>query len=95
MVDPSVLESTSQKINEQANDYEQQYNKLFSEVDGMAQAWTGVDNQAFVSQIKGFMDDFQKMTALMRQYADFLKNSASTYRQTQSDIISKAKTLAN
>ena len=95
MVDPTVLETSAKKMDEQASDYEQQYNKLFSDVDGMAAAWQGADNLAFVGQIKGFMDDFQKMTALMRQYSQFLKESATTYRNTQNDIITQAKTLAN
>lgn len=95
MVDPAVLDAASKKIDEQASDYEQQYNKLFGEVDRMAAAWQGVDNVAFVNQIKGFMDDFQKMSNLMRQYAQFLRDSAMTYRNTQNDIITQAKTLAN
>ena len=45
----------------QASEYERQYNQLFSEVDGMGAAWQGADNVAFVTQIKGFMDDFQQM----------------------------------
>jgi WXG100 family type VII secretion target len=95
MVDPAQLEAASRKIDDQSSDYEQQYNKLFSDVDGMAAAWQGADNLAYVNQIKGFMDDFQKLTALMRQYAQFLRDSATTYRNTQNDIVTQAKTLTN
>lgn len=94
-VQPAVLETTASKIEGQATDYESIYKSLFSEVDGMAAAWQGSDNVAFTSQIKGFMDDFQKMTELMRQYSEFLKQSAATYRNTQEDITAKAKTLSN
>jgi hypothetical protein len=31
----------------------------------------------------------------MRQYSEFLKQSAATYRNTQEDIIAKARTLTN
>ncbi len=95
VVDPAKLETASQKMDGMAADYEKQYNQLFSEVDGMGAAWKGADNVAFVSQIKGFMDDFQQMTALLRQYSDFLKTTAQTYRQTQSEVINQAKRLAN
>lgn len=95
VVNPAKLSSTSNSITSQANDYERQYKQLFSEVDGMGAAWQGADNLAFVNQIKGFMDDFQKMTALMRQYSEFLSQSAKTYTQAQNDTVSAAKRLTN
>lgn len=95
VVDPNELVKTAEKNDAQAADYERQYNQLFSEVDGMGAAWQGVDNQAFVTQIKGFMDDFQKMTALMKKYSEFLRFSAKTYKYTQNETINQAKRLTN
>ncbi|QMV40488.1 WXG100 family type VII secretion target [Cohnella cholangitidis] len=95
VVDPSKLESASQKMDSQSAEYEKLYNQLFNEVDGMAANWKGADNVAFVSQIKGFQDDFQKMKQLMNQYSEFLKNSAKTYRETQNETINQAKRLTN
>lgn len=94
-VDPAKLENAASKIDQQSADYERVYKQLFSEVDGMGAAWQGADNIAFVNQIKGFMDDFQQMTALMRQYSEFLNVSAKTYRNTQNEIVSAAKRLTN
>jgi WXG100 family type VII secretion target len=95
VVDPAKLDSAAQKMDSQAADYERQYQQLFNEVDGMGAAWQGVDNQTFVTQIKGFMDDFQKMVSLMKQYSEFLKTSAKTYRDTQTEIVNQAKRLTN
>ncbi|MDR6999326.1 WXG100 family type VII secretion target [Neobacillus niacini] len=95
MVDPAKLEDAANKIDQQSAEYERLYKSLFQEVDGMQAAWQGQDNVAYTTQIKGFTDDFQKMTQLMRQYSDFLKVSAKTYRNTQSDIVSAAKRLQN
>jgi WXG100 family type VII secretion target len=95
VVDPAKLEAAAQKINAQAADYERQYQKLFSDVDGMGAAWQGADNVAFVTQIRGFMDDFQAMVALMRQYEEFLKSAAHVYRLTQNETINAAKKLTN
>ncbi|MBI0578052.1 MULTISPECIES: WXG100 family type VII secretion target [Bacillaceae] len=95
MVDPAKLEDAANKIDQQSAEYERLYKALFQEVDGMQAAWQGQDNVAYTTQIKGFTDDFQKMTQLMRQYSDFLKVSAKTYRNTQQDIISGAKRLTN
>lgn len=94
-VDPAKLDSASAKIDQQAGDYERVYKQLFNEVDGMAAAWQGADNLAYVNQVKGFMDDLQKMTELMRKYSEFLKMSATTYRNTQSEVINAAKRLSN
>lgn len=94
-VEPDVLDSTAQKISVQASDYETSYQKLFSEVDGMAAVWQGEDNLAFVERVNGFREDFQHMTALMREYSEFLKKSATSYRTTQQDVAAKARTLAN
>jgi WXG100 family type VII secretion target len=95
MVDPAKLKAAAQQMDSQAADYERQYRQLFSEVDGMAAAWKGADNQAFTTQIKGFMDDFQQMVSLMKQYSEFLKNSSRIYTDTQNNVIAQAKRLSN
>jgi uncharacterized protein YukE len=51
VVQPSVLESTAQKIETQTTDYESLYKNLFNEVDGMAAVWQGTDNIAFTQQM--------------------------------------------
>jgi uncharacterized protein YukE len=58
----------------------------FSDVDGMANAWKGKDNTAFTNQIKGFLDDFQSMKALLEEYAAFLDKSANAYEQTRTKL---------
>jgi WXG100 family type VII secretion target len=94
-VDPTKLESASAKIDNQAADYERIYKQLFSEVGAMKAAWAGVDNVAYTTQIEGFQDDLQKMTQLMRQYSEFLKQSAKVYRDTQNEVVNAAKRLTN
>lgn len=94
-VDPAKLESASSKIDQQSADYERIYKNLFSEVSAMKAAWAGTDNIAYTTQIEGFQDDLQKMTQLMRQYAEFLKLSAKTYRDTQNEVVNAAKRLTN
>jgi len=94
-VDPTKLESAAAKIDNQSTDYERIYKALFSEVNAMKAAWAGVDNMAYTTQIEGFQDDLQKMTQLMRQYSEFLKQSAKVYRDTQSEVVNAAKRLTN
>ncbi|WP_373481753.1 WXG100 family type VII secretion target [Acetobacterium sp.] len=94
-VQPSVLKKTADSLNQGVAEYEKIYKQLFSEVDGMGAAWQGIDNLAFVNQIKGFMEDFQKMGSLMKKYSQFLTDSAKTYESAQNEIVSGAKRLTN
>lgn len=94
-VDPARLDTTAALIEQQMLSYERNYHRLYQEVDRMGGSWQGKDNQAFVSQIHGFEKDFQQMAALMREYANFLKLSAKTYRQVQDDRVMQARRLAN
>ncbi|MDR1464445.1 MAG: WXG100 family type VII secretion target [Oscillospiraceae bacterium] len=95
VVDPAKLEQSAQKVEQQAQDYTQLYQQLYTEVDSMGSAWQGKDNQAYVTQIKGFEDDFQGMVAQLKQYAEFLRQSAKAYRSTQENVESGAHQLRN
>lgn len=92
-VEPAQLRNAAAKMNEQVGEYEKLYNQLFTEVDGMGAAWQGIDNQAYVTQIKGFTEAFKKMSVLMKAYAQFLGDSAATYEKAQNEIIAGAKRL--
>lgn len=94
-VTPEQLESAAGRIEGLAADYKTQYDALYSETNAMASTWSGKDNVAFVDQIAGFKDDFEKMHTLMLNYADFLRKSAKAYRETQDTVVSEARKLVN
>lgn len=94
-VTPEQLESAAGRIEGLAADYKTQYDALYSETNAMASTWSGKDNTAFVDQIAGFKDDFEKMHTLMLNYADFLRKSAKAYRDTQDTVVSEARKLVN
>lgn len=94
-VTPEQLESTAGAIENLAGEYKKQYDALYSETNAMASTWSGKDNQAYINQIAGFKDDFEKMHTLMLNYADFLRKSAKAYRTTQDTITAEARKLAN
>ena len=94
-VTPEQLESAAGRIEGLAADYKTQYDALYSETNAMASTWSGKDNVAFVDQIAGFKDDFEKMQTLMLNYADFLRKSAKAYRETQDTVTSEARKLIN
>lgn len=92
-VDPARLEHHALRIEQESVTYEKQYSRLYQEVEEMGNNWQGKDNLAFVTQIKSFQIEFQKMATLMREYANFLKLSAKTYRQTQDERVASARSL--
>lgn len=94
IVETSRLDSTAAQVDRLADQYESEYGALFGTVQDLQNAWSGEDNVAFTNQIEGFRDDFQRMTRLMRDYADYLRKAAESYRTTQDNIAAKAKTLS-
>lgn len=92
-VTPKLLETTAGKITSMAADYKTLYNQLYSKTDALASTWQGDDNTAFINQINGFKNDFEKMRSLMLSYADFLKKSAKAYSDTQETLRALARKL--
>ena len=94
IVETARLDSTAERVDRLADSYEREYGALFTTVQNLQNAWTGEDNVAFTTQIEGFRDDFQRMTRLMRDYAEYLRKAAAAYRDTQDNVANSAKTLS-
>ncbi len=94
-VDPAQVRAAEQKVRGQAEEYTQLYTQLYAGVSELQSSWTGEDHDAFVTQIEGFKDDFDKMKTLMTQYADFLRAAAQTYADAQDQIAGAVRNLAN
>lgn len=94
-VDPSKLENASREVLDKAEEYEQLFLKVLNQAEALSAAWKGHDNQEFASRVEGFRPDFVAMKTDMISYGEFLKNSATTYRVAQQDIVNRARTLVN
>jgi WXG100 family type VII secretion target len=92
-VEPELLEAAAARIEESNADYVRNYTDLFSTVDTLSSAWQGKDNTAFTNRISKFEADFRQISMLCDQYAEFLKNSARAYRETQDELTSQAGML--
>ncbi len=93
MVEPERLEAVATKIEEANREYDRSYQAIYIQVDKMSASWKGKDNTAFTNQIKAFEDDLRQISIIMRQYANFLRNSARAYRETQDEIYARAARL--
>jgi WXG100 family type VII secretion target len=94
VVESTRLDSTAAQVDGLADTYNTNYLNLFNAVQELQNAWSGKDNVSFTNQIEGFRDDFQRMEKLMRDYADYLRKVAASYRQVQENVESSAKTLS-
>lgn len=95
VVEPTQLEQSANHIEERNSIYEKDFMKLYQEIEIMSNAWQGRDNQTYTAQIQGFQKDFQMMITLMRQYTEFLRQSAKAYRSAQDDRVAQARSLTN
>lgn len=94
-VTPAQLESAASKIEHYASEYKSLYDQFYKVTGDMGSTYRGEDNLAYINQISGFQDDFQKMYQLMLDYADYLRKAAKNYRDTQDSITAQARNLKN
>lgn len=93
IVEPTRLEDSASKVESYDSDYQRVYSLLYEEVDKMTSVWQGKDNVMFTNKIKEFEDDFRHISILLRQYAEFLRNTARAYRETQDELYNAASRL--
>lgn len=92
-VDPIRLENSATKIDQDAQEYQKDFTRLFEEIETMKTAWQGKDNVAFTNQIRNYETDFRQVQILCQQYAEFLRTSARAYRETQEELAAQALRL--
>lgn len=95
LVEPAVLENSASSIESLNDQYKGAYERLYQSVEMLSSAWQGSDNTAFVNQINGYKEDFQRISLLLNQYSEFLQSSAHAYRQTQMELAQQAARLTN
>ncbi len=94
-VNPEELEMAAIRMNQSNEEYERCIGELFSVVDVMQTVWSGKDNQAFTTEIQKFEGDFRQLAVLCKQYQDFLKTSANSYRDTQDELAAEVSRLVS
>ena len=93
VVDPGQLDNAANRVDSQNQEYERIYNSLYTEVDKMSNSWQGKDNLEFTNKVYAFKSDFRQISIILGQYAQFLRNSARAYRETQEELRSSASRL--
>lgn len=87
LVTPENLKKKAAEVDNKAADYFKEYQKLLADVQSFTSTdWTGEDATAFREKVEGFEPDFSKMKTLMEEYASFLRQAATNYENTQSNV---------
>ena len=90
------LRNAASTVDNLAIEYDKEYAALFQDVETLTSTdYTGDDATAFRNQVEGFRDDFNKMKQLMNEYADYLRQAASTYEDTQANVKNTIASLQN
>lgn len=87
IVEPEQLRNVSTRVEGLSEQYAAEYKGLYADVDRMKAYYSGEDGKKFVTKLEGFRSNFEKMTALMKRYAEFLRKAANSYESGQTEII--------
>ncbi|MBR6222590.1 MAG: hypothetical protein IKQ71_04035 [Lachnospiraceae bacterium] len=78
-----------------ATTYRKLYKELLDCAKTMGEAWTGADNQAFVSQILGCADELEGMAIRLDNAAEALDTQKGNYEVRQEVNVEDVKKLQN
>lgn len=94
LVTPENLDSQAKKVDSKASEYYQTYTDLVNEVRRFTDSeWQGEDAKEFCRKVEDFENDFKNMKELMEEYASFLRQAATNYRNTQDNVRNTIKGL--
>ncbi len=93
VVETGRLDAVAREVDTLATEYKSEWGRLLNTAESVRTVYDGEDSAAFITQIQGFQNDFEKMTQLMQQYAAYLRATAQAYRDTQDSVMHEAQTL--
>lgn len=93
-VTPENLRAKAREVDSEAQIYYSEYRAFLGDVQTLTSTdWTGEDAAAFMQKVQDFEPDFNKMKELMNEYANFLRQAATNYENTQQNTIHTIKGL--
>ncbi len=94
LVTTERLESSAMVIEEKTGSYDQEWEKLYTELQNLRSAqWQGIASDAFNTKLEGYRNDFQEMAKVLRDYVEFLRTAAKNYKATEDSLKEAAGNL--
>ena len=95
-VTPENLVAKAREVDGKAGEYYGLYRGFLQDMETLTSSdWTGQEATDFLNQVRGFEDDCNKMKELMNDYANFMRQTAQNYENTQSNVRTAIKGLQN
>ena len=81
-------------IEEKTAKYNSEWAKLYTELQSLKSAqWQGIASDTFNTKLEAYRNDFELMSSVLTEYANFLKEAAAKYVRTEETIKDAASTL--
>lgn len=88
------LVSSAGIIEEKTTKYNSEWAKLYTELQSLKSAqWQGIASDTFNSKLEAYRNDFEEMSKVLLEYANYLKAAAENYVKTEEAIKDAASNL--
>ena len=88
------VKQQGQYLNNQANQYDELIQSIYSRMHEIQSVWQGKDAQMFIEKAEAFHPQLQKMAQVIESYAMTLMKSADLYETIEQDRMAMASQLA-
>lgn len=88
------LVSSAGVIEEKTAKYNSEWAKLYTELQSLKSAqWQGIASDTFNAKLEGYRNDFEEMSKILMEYANYLKTAAENYVKTEEALKDAASNL--
>ena len=88
------LVSSADVIQEKTARYNSEWAKLYTELQSLKSSqWQGIASDTFNSKLEAYRNDFEEMSKVLLEYANYLKTAAENYVKTEEAIKDAASNL--
>lgn len=88
------LESSATIIEEKTAKYNQEWAKLYTELQNLRSAnWQGIASDTFNSKLEGYKKNFEEMSKILLSYVEFLRSAAENYKKAEESLKDAAGNL--
>lgn len=89
------LKNTETKIEQLAEEYRTEYKNLDTAINELSVGYNGKASAAYVDQIAGLKDNFERMRTVMLEYVDFFKKAGEAYQRHEEELAALARRQAH
>jgi len=88
------LVSSAGVIEEKTAKYNSEWAKLYTELQSLKSAqWQGIASDTFNAKLEAYRNDFEEMSKVLLEYANYLRTAADNYVKTEEAIKDAASNL--